>query len=258
MTSGKMNLLQLTQKVLEKMESDEVSSIFDTVESQLVASEIQDSFYNMIFGIEDYHRQEYITLEGLSDASYPNILKIPEQVIVVKNIWYGLGAERTEIDYIDAEEFVFKTMSETAESVSYLSTPNSNAAPLSVRYDKSPQSCTSFDNRHLFFDSYDAATEQTLQASKSSALVISIPEFKMDDTFIPDLRIDEFTQLLNEATSACYVHFKGVSNAKTEQRARHQRVRQQNNRSRVEREEGFGAQKKNSVSKVPGRLPRTR
>lgn len=238
---GKMTLLELTQAVLDKMDSDEVNSINDTVESSQVAGEIRDTYRSITAGFEDRQREGLESLEGLSDSEYPNQMKIPENVIQVLELWYDScddegNYRRCEPEWMEPYEYVshVKRLRRDCDQVQVSTVKGAGNACLPFWTDRDPEYYTSFDNKHLVFDGVNQEIDNTLQASKSTIWSVLSEPFLMEDDFVPPLRVDEFPLLLNEAIDSSYVHFKGVSNGKAAQRSREQRVRGQNNRSRVD------------------------
>lgn len=237
---GKKTLLQLVQDILEKMTSDEVNSIHDTPESIAVAGEVRDSYRAITAGISDYHRKDLLSLEGVSNSKYFNQLKVPERVIEIENLWYdvcsGDSTIRVTPDFVTPEEFLERSnclASSSSCDIKKVQTVNGSGAGLFVKTTENPSFYTSFDNRHLFFNAVNLENESALSEKNSSIWAVVSPEFKLEDSFVPLLRVDEFTHLLEESLDACFIHFKGVSHSKAQKRARHQRVRAQNNRRRV-------------------------
>lgn len=83
--------------------------------------------------------------------------------------------------------------------------------------DRQPNYCCILSNYNIIFDSYDSTQDSTLQASKSMAWGRVIPEFLMEDSFIPNLDDEQFTLLLNEAKALAYFELKQSVHPKAEQ-----------------------------------------
>lgn len=239
-TTGKYTLLEMVQAILEKMDSDEVNSIWDTPESVQVAGEVRDTFRAITHGLEDRHRHGLITLESISDTEYFNQLKVPDHIIEVEELWYdvddGCNVKRTQPCWLEPYDFIEHTnrFQQDCDTSCHVRVKNSEACLL-IRTDKDPDYYTTFDNTILVFDSVNKEKEDTLQACNTTAWAVLSEPFVMEDSFVAPLRVDEFTRFLNESIDACFVHFKGVSNGKAAERAREQKVRGQNNRKRVAR-----------------------
>lgn len=234
---AKMTLLQMTQNILSAMNSDEVNSITDTVESQQVADEIQNTF-NELYSNRDIPEQEgLIDLDWTGDDDRPNTLKLPDSTVRIKWLKYlnypstGDPTYRT-LTYLDPEEFVKRVLELSTSSYStYTPVPFLSGSPLlyTIATDRAPQFYTIFNDEGetLVFDSFDYAVESHLTGSNSLAWGIKNPVFELADEFIPNLPDNLFPHLLAEAKSACFVNIKEVANSKEEQRARRQLVRSQ-------------------------------
>lgn len=75
--------------------------------------------------------------------------------------------------------------------------------------------------------------DSTLQSSKFIVWAIQEPTFTMSDTFTPDLDVDMFPWLLNEAKSVAHVEINQRANAKAEQVSLRQKIRWQSDRHNV-------------------------
>jgi hypothetical protein len=83
-----------------------------------------------------------------------------------------------------------------------------------------PTYYTSFDDKHLVFNSYDASVDTTLQSSKTMAYGTMYPVFSITDGFEPQLDDNMMPYLLAESKSVCFSLFKSGSDPKVEQAAR--------------------------------------
>ena len=230
----KQTLLDLTQQTLNKMSSDEVNSIGDTVESMQVANEIKTTYYSMIGNLELPYQYNLVALLASGDTSKPTHMTVPENVDSFKWIQYNKGTplepEYVEIDYLTPEQFVIKCSK--YEGVASPLVVQDNAGSLVIATDKQPQWYTLFDDTTVVFDSYDASVDDTLQESKARMYAQTIPTWSMTDDFIPDLPAKYFPQLLAEASQACMVYLKQTNSPIDQMRARQQYVRHFNNRNR--------------------------
>lgn len=232
MLTGKYTVLEMTQTILEKMDSDEINSIFDTPESIAVAGEVRDTYWSWLAGLEDRQRKELIRLESLGDDQFFNQLKVPDNVVVAETVRYKIDHEWHTIPYVDPKVFLENSYNRSSHYTEVRAGKGNRAASLRVGTNEDPSCYTTFDNDIFIFDSVNTNIENTLQESKSGCWASVFPEFRLEDTFVPELRVDEFPGFLNDAIAACFIHFKGVSNSKSEKRARDQMVRSQNNRKR--------------------------
>lgn len=89
---AKRTLLDMVQGILSKMDSDEVNSISDTVESLQVANIIRDCYFDLIEEYDLPAHGNIITLDPFASSSYPNRLRIPENTSSID--WINYAIER--------------------------------------------------------------------------------------------------------------------------------------------------------------------
>lgn len=229
-----MTLLDMVQNIMSAMTAEEVNSISDTVESEQVAFEIKTTYYEKFGNIRVPEWDKLVSFDPLSDhIKYPNVLKFKEVVSEIEWLKYNTGTvadpkNYVDIQYLEPKEFLDKVLSDNTDTQILVEDIHTQA-PYYVRSDRNPCFWTTFDNEHVIFDSYNAKQDDSLQQSKTLAFGQVIPEFKLEDTFIPDLPDKMFPEFLAEAKSAAWVNYKGASNTKEEQRSRRQMVRRTQN-----------------------------
>ena len=108
---AKMTLLEMTQNILSAMNSDEVSSISDTIEAQQVAEEIRTTYLMSFANREIPELEGVVNLEASGDPLRPNTLILPDDIERVKWIKYlnyrhGDTPSYDMITYLDPEEFI--------------------------------------------------------------------------------------------------------------------------------------------------------
>ena len=232
----KKTLLEITQIILSKMDSDEVNSIGDTTESLQVAQEIETSYFELLGNIVWTDRNQLISFDGVGDPdNKPNYLKVKELVDKFEFVMYNRGTlvapEYYRVNYLSPLEFLTMVV-KNATSSSTLVVTDVKGAKYPIKTDTPPTYYTSFDDEYLVFDSYNLAADDTLQESKILAVGQVIPTFEQTDDFTPLLPAKYFPMLIAEAASMCFINHKGAPNSKEEQRSRRQMVRHQNNATR--------------------------
>ena len=229
---AKLTLLQMTQDILNDMDSDEVNGINDTVESMQVAQIIETTYFEMIANKIWPHLKSFFRLEGLGDTGTPSHMKLPENVKEIDDLVDIRYNVRTATDtkdryepimYKTIEGFIQLTNSRTSSETDVDSVTDTGGASLLIKNDIAPQYWTSFDDEHIVFDSYDSAVDTTLQSSKTQVVGYREPTFDQTDSFIADLPSKVFPMLLAEAKSVCFNALKQVGNQKAEQQASRQR-----------------------------------
>lgn len=236
-------LLEMTQKILNDMDGEEINSIGDTDESTQIANIIEDTFYNIVSNRLIPEHQQLIQLTSLSQSARPTHFKYPTNATAITHVWYDTSSdgslEYTTVDWVEPELFFKRTDGRSAD---YDSVLDVNAGTtLRIQNNKPPTFYTSFDDEHIVMDSYDSSVSSTLQASKSRAMGTVTPTFSIADGFTPDIDANYFPLLLAESKSVCMSLLKGGSDPKVEQAARRQRSRIQNDL--------YNTVKKRSISK---------
>src|ERR1700742_1892795 len=83
-----VTLLDLTQNVLSSLDSDEVNSIGDTVESRQVAQIIKNKYYDIVNRVQLPEHEQLMQLDASLDAQSPVLMYIPDGVAEVMWLKY--------------------------------------------------------------------------------------------------------------------------------------------------------------------------
>lgn len=234
---AKRSLLKLTQEILNELISDEVNSISDTPEAMVVAGIIQQCYYNISLEMELPSERKIIALQPYSSSSFPNYLKIPENVSNV--LWLKYDAR---LDNASNKNYQDVTFMDPATFVTYISgRPSTDTINYQViQYDVNvpfvigkyapPLYWTSFDDLTLIFDSYNSTVDSSLQASKSMAYVEQTAELILADSTIPPLPENLFPLLYNTALGRCSTDLKEAAHPSAARDESRFRVRSQRNK----------------------------
>jgi len=227
----KMNLLALTQDILNDMDGDEVNSINDTTESEQVANIVKSTYLAMMSDRNWPHTRRIVQLVASGNISLPNYMKVPDNVkemifinYNVANLAQGTKKVYKEMKYINPDDFLRMSngRNSSASNIDMIIDPSS-ATQILIRNDIAPSKYTSFDDENLVFDSYDKLVNQTLQQSRSQAYGYTFPTWVHTDTAIPDLPNEAFMSLLEEAKSKASMKLRQVRDSKAEQESVRQR-----------------------------------
>ena len=224
----KKSLLEMTQNILNDMDSDEVNSISDTVESQQVANIIKSCFNEMLSNRNWPHLRKLVQLDSLSSLAKPNYLQIPSGM--KEMIFFKYDVRKVDQDSTVLADVKYKN---PEDFLRYISVRNSaldnveeirdfSGSVLLIINNAAPTYWTSFDDKHIVTDSYDKAVDDTLQASKTQCLAYIEPKWVHMDDAIPDLPEEAFAALEEEAKSTAFVTLKQMANQKAEQKASRQ------------------------------------
>src|SRR3990167_9110502 len=85
----KYTLLELTQIVLSSLDSDEVNSIDDTVESQQVAKVIRTVYYDIISRANLPEHYDLRSLTASGDNTKPTLMTMPSDIRSIQWIKYN-------------------------------------------------------------------------------------------------------------------------------------------------------------------------
>ena len=221
----KQSLLDLTQDILSDMNSDEVSSVTDTLESMQVAQIIKSTYEEMMSRKNWPHLQQLMTLDSSLTVTRPSHMKVREDIKEVVTLSYDkqklshTSPRWQEVEYLYPDEFLVKLNNRNTDLANTDEIEDGSGVKLLIKNDKAPTYWTSFDDENIVFDSYDSEVESTLQSSKSQVLAYIMPVFTIADAFVPDLPSELFSALLAEAKSVCFARIKQAPDAKAEQQA---------------------------------------
>jgi len=145
----KMTLLEMVQSIMSDMDSDEVTSISDTVESAQIASTIRDVYYQLI---TDQTVPEFLQLRALETMNltdFPsaiNYFKIPDDVTIVKWLQYNVQQSGDTTDaysflkYRDPIEFIdLVSGTNTSDATAVAITDPDTGLVYHIYNDKAPQ-----------------------------------------------------------------------------------------------------------------------
>lgn len=225
----KYNLLQLTQAVLSSMDSDEVNSINDTVESQQVVEIIKTVYDDIISRGDLQSNKTLFNLVPSNDPLKPTLMSKPETLDRIEWIKYN-SVLNGDVDPIwnemrflppgDFIEYIHNFNPSQSDTGSFDYIAEGSVITFAYKNNASPQYYTTIDDVYMVFDSYDATVSSTLEASKTLAFGPRRTNFEATDTFEPVLQPQQFALLLNESKSLAWAELKQTGHPKAEQTAK--------------------------------------
>lgn len=224
----KKSVLKIVQDILNDMDSDEVNSIDDTIESQQVASILEQTYYEMMGNRNWPHTRKLFQLEPSGDLDKPNYLRLPEglkELVFFKYEKQKDGDTKTvlqDVKYKEPEDFLNFISSRNSDNDNVTEVIDTGGSKILIYNNAAPQYWTSFDDTYLVCDSYDRSVDDTLRKAKTQALGYIIPQFLKVDDFIPDFPIDAFPAYIEECKSTAFYTLKQTINQKSEQKASRQ------------------------------------
>lgn len=209
---AKYTLLEMTQSILNAMDSDSVNSIDDTVESIQVADLVKEAFFDLMSQREWPFNFALAELTALADTNNPTKMQMSDSWNKIKWIRYN----KKETQYLSPSDFTELLDNRTAQA----GVVNANGIVLT----HDPDYWTTYDDEYVIFDAYNSTVESTLQQSKSKVYASIQPTWTHTDIFTPDIPEKMFQLLLAEAKAQAFVNLKQQTNAREERKAQRSRV----------------------------------
>lgn len=266
----KLTLLEIVQDVLNILESDEVTSISDTVESEEVAFHARAVLYDLIEQRVIPELFQLTPLTGLADTAHPNYFIIPDAIEEISWTKYNVKLQGDTRDnyqdliYWDPKTFIDRSWQQDSSDSNIRTITDFGGVTYLVRSNKAPQYWTSFDDLHVVCDSYDSAIDTLyLLGNKTLAYGKKLVVWTMEDMFIPPIDDSLFPLYLNELKAYCFTNMKQQTNQKLEQHARRHLIQMQNDKHRFSGlnsrigVRGYGRKSYNPSRNWLGRDPRS-
>jgi hypothetical protein len=228
--SSKMSLLEIVQDILNDLDSDEVNSIDDTIESTQVAQIVKATYQAMMSNRNWPHQKRLLALTPSGDNSLPTHVTMQEEVKEIVQVKYNVakltdGARRLykTINWVEPDDFLRISNQRNTDDPNIDIIVDNNIELLIVN-NQAPRYYTSFNDNILIFDAYDNEVDDTIQASKMQVTAYVMLEWVHTDDAIPDLPAEAFTALLEEAKSRCFVKLKQQADPTASTEARRQQA----------------------------------
>lgn len=218
----------MVQDILSDMDADEVNSINDTVEAVQVSQIIKTCYFEMLSNRNWPHTRKLVQMDSSGDVLKPNYLKLPENLKELEFIKYDVKKtllaknEFKELTYKEPDAFLRLISNRDSLKANVTTVTDTSGVKLLIENDVQPTYWTSFDDVYIITDSFYSPIDTTLQTSKTQCLAYIYPAWVKADDFVPDLPIEAFSALLEEAKSTAFMALKQMSNQKAEQKANRQ------------------------------------
>jgi hypothetical protein len=219
---AKMTLLEMTQDILNDMDSDNVNSIDDTVESAQVAQIVKTTYFRIASQRDWSWLRSISSLTGLADTNNPTKMLIPATVNKVLWVKYN----KKDVCYMDPKSFKDMIDMRTVQA----DVVDANGYVIN----RDPLYWTTYDDTYIHFDGYDLDVESTLQTSKAVIYAVTAPTWTHNDSFTPTMPEKFFPVLLSDAKGTAFLALKQQANAKEERIAKVGHSRMQNESWRVD------------------------
>lgn len=241
----KYTLLELTQRILGSMDSDEVNTIGETPESLEVANIVKECYFDIVSKMDLPEERKLFQLTPSADNTKPTLMYLPSNVIDLQVLKYNdntlLDPNYRDLYFVPLDEFIRRTfpLSVDEDEVGSMTVSTERGDFLfKFMNDRYPSIYTTIDDRTLLFDAFDATVEDTLTASRTMCWGQIIPTFEMEDTFVPDLDARQFQFLLQAAKAQAFVELKQVQNPKAETKERKNEILAQRTKHAIDKRTG--------------------
>lgn len=228
------NLNEMVKIILLAMDSADVNSIDDTIESVQVANLIKAVYYDLSTDLGLPEHEELFELNASGDTNKPVLMSVPSNVTELKWIKYDKAdaadsyEDPTTINFMKFEDFIqmqyaLRTHTSNVGEMSFTAN-KTETFKVMYRTDKHPEWWTTTDEDNLLFDSYDSDIDSTLQKSKTTCFGSVYPLFELTDAFQPDLDPTAFSLLLNRAKTRAFMEIKQMPNQESAAESRRQMI----------------------------------
>jgi len=230
-----LTLLKIVQDILSAMDSDEVNSIGDTVESRQVATVVETVYRNILARTEFEEHHTVFELKASGDPAKPNLMVVPNSVDNVQWVKYNIPKERRAVDlkYLPPTEFLEWTLNlgqtyrDDLTVSSYTIYLEDSSFPVYFRNDDNPYRYTFIPGIGVLFDAVDLTDTDTLQKNNTIAYGRKSYEFELEDDFVPPLDTIHFNLLYQESKALAFAELKQTQHATAERAVRDSRIHAQ-------------------------------
>lgn len=204
---AKKTVLEYVQQALNIMDSDNVDSINDTVESLQVADLLKDIYFEFV-NRKWAWLERPIRLNTAADPTQPTKLLIGDNIRSVLSVQYNISAvgeapEFKPVTFLPPSEFLTRSLGKTSN----IQLVEQDGLSYYISTDGAPSFYTSFDDMSIVFSSYDNTINTTVEPSRVSVYGEVIPAFTLADSFVPDLPtqyVPLMQSMLNKAAMEYY------------------------------------------------------
>lgn len=226
-------LLEIVQSILSAMDSDEVDSISDTVESYQVALLCKSVFYDIATDLNLPEHNGLFELDASGDNAKPTLMTLPTTVTRLDEIKYDNKAtadtykDYRDVLYMEWPDFfrMQAALNQEDENVGQMNvTHNSETFEIMYRDDRMPSYWSTFDDYQILFDSYDSDEDTTLVKAKTMCQGALYPTFTLSDGAYPDISPHQFSYYVNKCKTRAFAELKQAQNPESIAETRRQKV----------------------------------
>jgi len=230
----KRTLLDIVQDILSDFNSDEVNSIGDTAESLQIARIVRQSYWDILIDRKARELEAPFEVEAIGGPLKPVLVSKPANVSTIN--WLKYDRREPDDVYPDYQTLRFLPLDHFMETMynlpkesksniaSFTHTVNGSVLEIYYENDKAPEFYTTLDDTQILVDSFNSLIEANIQKSKTIGFGKTLPEFRLEDNFIPAIDANLFPLLLQEAKSQASIDVKQMENIVAAKRARRYKI----------------------------------
>ncbi len=213
----KLTLLDIVQDIANDLDSDEVNSIDDTMESVQIAQIVKSSYLAMMSKRNWPHLRRGVQLEASTVVERPTHMVLADEVKELSLVNYDKQREGDTnknyqpVEFIEVDDFLRVSNQRRSSNENVITVLDDSGIELLILNDTAPKYYTTFNDTTLVFDSYDVSVDSTLQSNKVQAQGYINPIWTMEDDFIPDLPSEAFQALQEEAKSRASIKLRQIT-----------------------------------------------
>lgn len=211
----------MVQRIAEYIDGETINSISDTREASQIATIVKETYQYLLQTREINTRDTIIHFDNVIDTSKPNYLKYRDTVFEIFDLKYKdlETGKYSTIQWIEPNLFLQKSLSLDPEDENVQQVVEFTGITYFIRNDKQPQYYTSFDDIHIAFDSFNSEYEDTIHDNNVIAQGRYMPEFLLEDDFVPNMAPQHFPLLLSKSKEVAGVELKEYNNPLESDRA---------------------------------------
>ena len=224
-----MTLLEMAQDISNDLEVDEFDSITDTMEAVQIAQIIRTTYFELIDNRNWNHLRTTFLLTDGPGPTRPTHLTVPQDVkeVITFSVNQRTSSDTSdkfqEIYFVQPEEFLRRINARRSNNNNVTTVTDTGGISLFIRNDKRPEYFTSFNDDEIVLDSYQIELDTFFPGIKTQVIGYRSPSWTHEDSFIPDLPEEAFSNLLAEAKSVAFLVLKQAPNSKAEQQSTRQK-----------------------------------
>lgn len=191
----------MVQRILEAIDGQMIESIEDTREAMQIARCIKETYEHLLYTRDIKAKNNLIQVHSLSDTTQPTVFLINDNIQQIEIFKYydNVNERYVDLRWMEPAEFIDMCLHRDPRRDDIINITDPSGVRYNVYTSRAPQYYTSFDDIHLVCDAFNKEDGSTLLENYTVVYGTICPEFKLEDTFVPDLAPQHFSLLLSEA-----------------------------------------------------------